>query len=120
MRGLLTAVASLGTGGTLVCCVLPSVLVALSAGSTVVSLVGVFPWLVTLSEHKEWVFGIGLALLALAWYALITQWNVCPADPEEGRRCLRAKRRSRVVLAIVTAVQLMAAFYSLVLPGLIA
>lgn len=116
LQRMTTSAASLATGGTLVCCVLPMVLVTLGAGSTVVSLVGAFPWLVTLSEHKGVVFGVGLSLLAVAWFALLSQWNVCPVDPEEGRRCMLAKRRSRAVLAVVTMVQLGAAFYSLVLP----
>src|SRR5919106_5836222 len=49
---------------TLVCCVLPAVLVSLGAGAAVVGLVSTFPQLVWLSEHKALVFGIAGVLLA--------------------------------------------------------
>jgi hypothetical protein len=43
--------------GTLICCALSVLLVSIGLGATVVaSLISSFPWLVTLSRHKEWVF----------------------------------------------------------------
>lgn len=49
--------------GTLLCCALPSVLAAVAGGSAVVSLVSAVPWLVPLSQNKEWIFlGAGLMI----------------------------------------------------------
>jgi len=60
------AVASLfASGGTLVCCALPALLVALGAGAVLSSLVAVLPQIVWLSEHKAAVFGTAAAMLAL-------------------------------------------------------
>ncbi len=56
--------------GTLVCCALPIVLVALGAGSVVASLVSTAPWLVALSRNKEWVFLLAGGLLAADYWIL--------------------------------------------------
>jgi len=64
--GLWASLASLfASSGTLVCCALPALLVALGAGAVLSSLVSVFPQLVWLSEHKEGLFivaGVGVGL----------------------------------------------------------
>jgi hypothetical protein len=50
--------------GTLLCCALPSALAAVAGGSAVVSFVSTFPWVVSLSRHKEWIFlGAGVMIL---------------------------------------------------------
>jgi hypothetical protein len=65
--GTAASVLSLFTsGGTLICCALPALLVAVGAGAALSSLVSVFPQLVWLSEHKVWVFGVAGAALAVA------------------------------------------------------
>ena len=65
MRRLgLAAGALLASSATLVCCVLPAVLVALGAGAALAGLVTAVPQLVWLSEHKALVFGGAAALLA--------------------------------------------------------
>lgn len=59
--------------GTLVCCALPALFVALGAGATLAGLVADFPQLVWLSAHKGWVFGASGILLVIAgvmiWHA---------------------------------------------------
>ena len=45
------------------CCALPSLLVLLGLGATVASVLSAAPWLVALSHHKTWVFGVAGALL---------------------------------------------------------
>ena len=50
--------------GTLICCALPIILVTLGLGATVVAFTNSFPFLITLSLHKGWVFiGSGTMLL---------------------------------------------------------
>lgn len=48
----------LASSATLICCVLPAVLVSLGAGAAMVGLVAAFPQLVWLSEHKAGVFAV--------------------------------------------------------------
>lgn len=104
--------------GTLVCCALPSVLVLIGLGTTVASFLTAVPWLVTLSQHKEWVFGISGALIALNFVyvyrlapRLRASGEACPID--EPTACLTADRVSRVTLwtsAIIYVVGFFAAF----------
>jgi mercuric ion transport protein len=64
----LTATVPVAVLGTLVCCAIPITLVALGAGSVVATLVSTAPWLVTLTQHKAWVFAFsGLLLLGNYW-----------------------------------------------------
>src|SRR6266481_4023744 len=88
--------------GTLLCCALPSLLVLLGLGATVASVLSGAPWLVTLSRHKNWVFGISGVLIAgnfLYVYALAprlqARGGACPVVAPEA--CTTASRMSRVV-----------------------
>lgn len=109
----------LATTGTLLCCVLPAVLVSLGAGAAVVGLVSAFPQLVWLSEHKSLVFGIAGALLAISG-ALI--WRArglpCPVDPAAARSCTRLRKISTVVYGITVVCFAMGATFAFVLPAL--
>lgn len=50
--------------GTLICCALPALVVAIAGGSAMVSLLSTFPWLVTLSSYSGWIFLIaGIMIL---------------------------------------------------------
>lgn len=52
------------SAGTLLCCALPAAVSAIAGGAAVTSLISVFPWLVPLSAHKEWIFlGAGIMLI---------------------------------------------------------
>lgn len=85
----------LASSTTLICCVLPAVLVSLGAGAVVVGLVSAVPQLVWLSEHKPIVFGGAGVLLLLSGVML---WHArtlpCPVDPALARHCLRLRRLS--------------------------
>jgi hypothetical protein len=113
---LLTLLAS---GGTLVCCVLPAVMVALGAGAALAGLVTAVPQLVWLSEHKAAVFGLAFALLVLSGVML---WRArtlpCPADPALARACTRLRRVSVVLWSVATACTSLGAVFAFVLPAL--
>ena len=89
---LLTLLASTGT---LVCCVLPAVMVSLGAGAALAGLVTAAPQLVWLSENKALVFGAAGVMLLLSgtllWRA---RYLPCPADPALARACIRLRRWS--------------------------
>jgi hypothetical protein len=107
----------LASSATLVCCVLPAVLVSLGAGAALVGLVSAFPQLVWLSEHKSWVFGIaGLLLVAsgvMLWHA---RRLPCPADPAAARSCTRLRRISAVLYAIAAGSFLLGGAFAFVFP----
>ncbi|HSV45392.1 MAG TPA: hypothetical protein VLJ58_06335, partial [Ramlibacter sp.] len=63
--GFWTSLATLlASSGTLVCCALPALLVALGAGAALSALVAAVPQLVWLSEHKEALFAFAGLMLA--------------------------------------------------------
>lgn len=54
--------------GTLICCALPALLVGLGMGMAVAGLVSNFPWLVSLSRYKDWVFAGSGLLIAFSFF----------------------------------------------------
>jgi hypothetical protein len=116
----LAAGALLASSATLVCCVLPAVLVALGAGAALASLVTAIPQLIWLSEHKPLVFVSAGALLAISGIALwIGRRAPCPADPKLARLCQRLRRISAIVYAIALASFLLGGTFAFLLPALV-
>ena len=89
--------------GTLLCCALPALLVALGAGAALSTLVAVVPGLVWVSEYKEVVFAVaGVMLAASGWLQWRSRFAPCPVDPALRDACLRTRQKSaRVYLASV-------------------
>lgn len=109
----------LASSGTLVCCVLPAVMVALGAGATLAGLVTAVPQLVWLSEHKALVFGTAFVMLMLSGLMLWRGRSLpCPADPRLAMACTRLRRASGWVWAAAAASTLLGAFFAFVLPRL--
>ena len=82
--------------GTLVCCALPALLVTLGAGAALAGLVSNVPWLIALSEHKPWVFGIaGVLLLGTGILRYINRNAPCPIDPQAAKACTRLRSISK-------------------------
>jgi hypothetical protein len=102
---------------TLVCCVLPAVLVSVGAGAVLVGLVSAFPQLLWLSEHKAAVFVTAGVLLGVAGLMI---WRArklpCPVEPVAARACERLRRLSRLVYGISSAVYALGALFAFVLP----
>jgi hypothetical protein len=102
---------------TLVCCVLPAVLVSIGAGAAVVGLVSAFPQLVWLSERKVLVFGVAGAMLVLSGLALRQARSLpCPADPALAAACERLRRASARLFAGSALLVAIGAFTAFVLP----
>jgi hypothetical protein len=81
--------------GTLLCCALPALLVTLGAGAALAGLVSNAPWLVALSKHKIWVFGIaGVLIVASGVLRYINRNAPCPIDPELAKSCMRLRKMS--------------------------
>lgn len=107
------------SSGTLVCCALPALLVALGAGATLSSLVSAVPQLVWVSEHKGSVFAFAALLLAAAG---ALQWRArsapCPTDPALRDACLRTRRVSAWVYFLSLALFGIGAWFAFVAPML--
>jgi mercuric ion transport protein len=107
--------------GTLACCALPSLFVLFGFGATVASLLSAAPWLVALSRHKSWFFGLSALLVAGNFFyvyrvvpRLLVERGTCPAGDSEA--CARVTRTSRVVLWLSAAVLSIGFFVAYLLP----
>lgn len=101
--------------GTLVCCALPALFVALGFGTVVAGMVSAVPQLVWLSEHKAWVFAGSAAMIALASAMHRSARNApCPADPAQARACARLRTFTASVLWIAALAWLLGAFMAFV------
>jgi hypothetical protein len=113
----LSAAALLTSSATLVCCVLPAVLVALGAGAALAGLVTAVPQLIWLSEHKPLVFGLAGVLIlasgAALWYGRSLP---CPTDPVAARACRRLRRLSAVLYGLALASFAVGASFAFFLP----
>ena len=114
----IAATALLASSATLLCCVLPAVLVSLGAGAALVGLVSAVPQLIWLSEHKALVFGLAGALLLLSAVVL---WNArrlpCPTDPPLARSCMRLRALSNRLWAVAAIAYAIGATFAFLLPA---
>lgn len=92
---------------TLLCCALPIILVSLGLGAIVASLATNSPFLIFLSMHKIWVFGLTGALLVLAGWALYRPGRVCPADPYLADLCSKAHKWNQILYWVSVIVWLL-------------
>lgn len=110
-------VALLTTSGTLVCCVLPAVMISLGAGAMLAGLVTAVPQLVWWSEQKLLVFGIAAVALLIGGVLL---WRArsapCPADPKLARACARLRSWSQALYLVALAGFVLGALFAFVLP----
>lgn len=103
------------SSGTLLCCALPLLLIALGLSGAVVYLTNALPWLVTLSRHKVWIFtGAGLYLAFTAWL-IYRPGRACPAEPELARLCAQADRLNRTILWFGAGIYVIGFFISYLL-----
>ena len=93
----LTWLALFTSTGTLLCCALPITLVTLGMGATVAAITSDFPFLVTLSQHKIWIFIVSGVLLALSGWLMVRPGRTCPSDPQLGQLCNRTQVWNRRV-----------------------
>ena len=73
--------------GTLVCCVLPIIFVALGLGTVIAALISQYPIVVVFSQHKIWIFLVSALLLLFCTWLLWRSERSCPADPGLAAAC---------------------------------
>lgn len=105
------------SSGTLICCALPALLVAIGAGAALSSLVATVPGLVWISEYKEVVFGFAGLMLGISG---VMQWQnrfaPCPADPVLRQACMRTRKVSLRIYLLSLAVFLAGGWFAFVQP----
>lgn len=105
------------SAGTLICCALPALLVAIGAGAALSSLIATVPQLVWFSEHKIAIFitaGIMLVISgALQWRS---RRLPCPADPAQARACTQLRRKSLALYFLSVGIFAIGAFFAFLAP----
>lgn len=105
--------------GTLFCCALPALLVALGMGAVVAFGVANIPGFVWLSEHKAFIFLVAGVLLIAAGAA---QWRArslpCPVNSPQAAACGTLRRRSWIVYWVSFVVYVCGLLFAYILPRL--
>jgi len=108
------------SSGTLICCALPALLVALGAGAALSSLIATVPQLVWFSQHKTSVFAVAAIMLFASG---LLQWRSrylpCPADPALAQVCMRARRQSLWLYLVSVAIFLIGGFFAFIAPWIL-
>jgi len=108
------------SGGTLICCALPALLVSLGAGAVMASLVSSVPQIVWFSEHKLGVFIFAGVMLSISGFL---QWKArslpCPSDKELAELCNKTRVNSLKVYFFSVFVFLIGGFMAFVAPWLV-
>ena len=103
--------------GTLLCCALPALLVALGAGAALSTLVAVVPGLVWISEYKEAVFAVAGIMLGISgWLQWRGRFAPCPIDPAQRDACLRTRKTSGRVYRASVLVYAVGGWFAFVQP----
>ncbi len=118
MRDSIVNIFSLFTSSsTLFCCALPAIFVMLGAGASFASFISVFPFLITLSVYKIELTLFAFFMMGIAGYSNYkASFAPCPIDPEQGRRCMLLRKRSRLIFYISSGILIFATFFTYVVP----
>ena len=107
------------SSGTLICCALPALFVAMGAGAALSTLVSAVPGLVWVSEYKEAVFAAAGLMLA---FSGLLQWRnrlaPCPLDPALRQACMRTRHTSAWVYGASVAIYLLGGWFAFMQPWL--
>lgn len=103
--------------GTLICCALPSLLVALGMGTIMVGLVSTIPQIIWLSKYKVWVFFISGVLIFISG---IIQHYVksmpCPLDKDLASTCMTSRKWSGRILISSGLLWFVGTFFAFIAP----
>ena len=100
---------------TLICCALPTFLVTLGMGASMVSLISLFPWLLVLSEYKIQIFFVAGLLLLISFYLFWKGRNApCPIDPIQAKMCLKLRFTNLIILIISSTIFIIGFFFAFI------
>ncbi len=104
---------------TLLCCALPALLVVLGLGAVVAGIVSDVPFLIALSQNKEWVFVFAFLIMGINFYLLYFRKKKqisCEYVPgKKETACEVASRWSKVILWISFSLLIIGFFVSYLL-----
>lgn len=108
------------SGGTLICCALPALLVSIGAGAAMSGLITNVPQLVWFSEHKLGVFVFAACMLLISGFM---QWRArslpCPLDANLAEVCMATRKTSLRVYWVSLTIFLIGGFFAFIAPLII-
>ena len=105
------------SSGTIVCCALPALLVAIGAGAALSSLIALFPQLVILSIYKIYIFIGAFVMLIISGVMQYRARNLpCPADKKQAAACNRTRKISLFIYFASVGVFIIGFLFAFILP----
>ncbi len=114
LRNLIFPFISLFTSlGTLLCCALPALFVALGSGAILVGLLSNLPFLFIISRYKDILFLISGLLIGFSGFLIWKSKNApCPSDPIKAKVCSRLRKTSIYIYLSSLLVYLVGFFFA--------
>ena len=101
--------------GTLVCCALPALMVSVGMGAALAGLIGTFPSITLISNHKVYVFIISGFLIFLGFFTHWSSKNVsCPTDLTKAKLCKKLRSISSIMLHFSLTLYLIGFFFAFI------
>ena len=104
---------------TLFCCALPALLAVVAGGAAVSSLISIFPWLIPLSEHKDWLFVIAGFSMTLSGITIFKPKAKLVCLATGGKGCEVAGKFTRFMFFTSLAIFLTGVFFAYALVPLL-
>jgi predicted membrane channel-forming protein YqfA (hemolysin III family) len=99
--------------GTLTCCALPSLFIALGAGAVLAGILTNMPFLIVLSKYKVLLFVISGTLIVISGFLIWYNRNApCPADPIKKNACIKLRKISLLVYLFSLIIYLIGFFFA--------
>lgn len=99
--------------GTLVCCALPALMVALGMGTTLAGFISMFPSITLISNYKESIFIISGILIILGFFFQIRSRNIsCPTDQFKADLCNKLRKISWIMLIFSLVIYVVGFFFA--------
>lgn len=113
-------VSLLASSSTLICCALPAIFVLLGAGASFVTLINIFPLLVTVSQYKTYITVFAFIIILFAGIMNYKTYRMpCPIDPELKKICLTTRKRSRFIYYISVTIFIFSTTFTYLIPRII-
>ena len=101
--------------GTLICCALPAMFVALGAGAVLAGLVSSLPFLILISKYKAILFLTSGFLILISGFLIWNSRNApCPTDPYKAKACSRLRKISIFIYLFALLIFFIGFFFAFV------
>ncbi|GBD94230.1 hypothetical protein BMS3Abin05_01834 [bacterium BMS3Abin05] len=100
MQKLTGFLALFSSTGTLLCCALPAAIAAVAGGAAVGAFISTFPWLISISHYKVWIFSAAFLLIVFSGILTFRPHGKLACSITGGHGCETAGRFSKIMFWI--------------------